>query len=512
MIPCRADRATAAPLARLLTWGLTLLLGISVLLTPAMPAEHAAAFAWGLPGRDGRAQAPARPSGPADAARSGSPQGALQEVAAPAAVQQLQQALAGRQPRLAILEPADGSLLPAGPWVLRLQVDDWPLVDAGPLGLGPHLLVQIDAGPAIPLVQSRLELPELSPGSHRITVMAARPWGEVVKHPGAYAQIRVHRVAPNPLSLPAPGTPQLLSTAPLDTSPAEPVLLDWLLLDAPLQHLRADDARWRLRVSVNGDSFLVDQATPLWLRGWRRGSNALLLELVDGRGEPLNPPFNSLVHEVRVEAGAARPAWRQTRLSEEELAQLLGAAQTVPTPDASAAPAVPAVPTPQTPQTGPPSPTAPAGPEAASPAAQTPAIAAESPPAASQEPAQPADPDPLPPQTLPPDSSAMPTSPESSDSPQQPRAEEPAATGQNQTSPAPSESGGPDLSPEPASPSLSSPALAAEGTDGAEGDPAPPAGAVEPRPAARDGVNPDGTLVRPDRGGPLAALRARLQR
>jgi len=41
------------------------------------------------------------------------------------------------------------------------------------------------------------------------------------------------------------------------------VLIDWLLLDAPLQNLRGDDARWRLRISVNGDSFLVDRQTPL---------------------------------------------------------------------------------------------------------------------------------------------------------------------------------------------------------------------------------------------------------
>jgi hypothetical protein len=109
------------------------------------------------------------------------------------------------------------------------------------------------------------------------------------------------------------------------------VLLDWLLLDAPLQHLRGDDAQWRLRISVNGDSFLVDRQTPLWLKGFKRGSNAVQLELLDGRGDPLNPPFNSLVREVVI-GGGNRPAWLKASLSPDELARLSGEAPPEPEP------------------------------------------------------------------------------------------------------------------------------------------------------------------------------------
>jgi hypothetical protein len=306
---------------RLLKVGLGLVLALLLLLGDWAP-PGTAAHAWTLPGRGGASAGASRARPTTVASRSaGTP---LQEVAAPIAVQQLAEALAQRQPRLTIVEPADGAFLPEGPWTLQLQVEDWPLVDAGPLGLGPHLLVQLDDGPVMPVVQTSVAMPPLSLGSHRLTVMAARPWGEVVKRPGAFQQIRLQRVAANPLSQPAPGSPQLLVTAPIAASTAEPVLLDWLLIDAPLQNLRADDARWRLRVSVNGDSFLVDQATPLWLKGWRRGSNALLLELVDGRGDPLNPPFNSLVREVLLLGEGNRPAWLNGRLSDPDLARLLG--------------------------------------------------------------------------------------------------------------------------------------------------------------------------------------------
>jgi hypothetical protein len=276
-----------------------------------------AALAFHLPGR----RTPAADAPPLAVGRS-----SQQEVAPPLAVQQLQEALDGRRPRLEILSPADGAHLPAGPWTLRLQVEDWPLVDAGPLGLGPHLVVQLDGDPPLPLTDTSTSMRPLEPGSHRLTVYAARPWGEAVKGPGAKRQIRLHRVAANPLSQPAPGSPQLIAVSPRGTAAGTPLLLDWLLLDAPLQNLRSGDASWRLRVSLNGDSFLIDQQTPLWLEGWRSGSNAIQLDLLDGLGEPLNPPFNSLVSEVILEPGAAAPRWQGGRLQPGELAILLGEA------------------------------------------------------------------------------------------------------------------------------------------------------------------------------------------
>ena len=262
------------------------------------------------------------------------PSSALREVAPPPGVQQLQSSLVDHQPMVEILSPRNGSTLAEADWTLQLAIRDWPLVDAGSLGLGPHLVVQIDGNPPIRLHdadQLALTLPPLAPGSHRITAYAARPWGEAVKSPGAQAQIVVHRVAANPLGVPAGGTPQMILASPDATVSAQPVLLDWLLLDAPLQHLRPNDDSWRLRVTVNGDSFLVDRNEPLWLQGWRPGSNALVLELVDGQGEPLNPPFNTLVQEVRLEPGP-RPIWQGSRLDGLTVAQLLGEAPP-PQPD-----------------------------------------------------------------------------------------------------------------------------------------------------------------------------------
>jgi hypothetical protein len=275
--------------------------------------------------------------------------GSLQEVAAPAAVQQIAARLS-TTPRVEITAPADDALLPDGPWNLELRVSDWPLSDGDELGQGPHVVVQLDQQPPLRLgrrsAEGPIPMPALQPGSHRLTVYAARPWGEAVKSPGAYSQIRLHRVGRNPAELPARGSAQLIATSPDGLQHQEPVLIDWLLLDAPLQHLRDDDTRWRLRISVNGDSFLVDRQTPIWLQGFRRGSNAVQLELLDGRGDPLNPPFNSLVREVVID-GSERPAWQRSNLTARELAMLSGAAPPAdhPEPAAATPPPMPAEPT-----------------------------------------------------------------------------------------------------------------------------------------------------------------------
>jgi hypothetical protein len=395
----------------------------------------------------------------------------LREVAPPGAVQQLREALAERQPRLRIVSPAPEALLPAGPWTLRLQVEDWPLVEGGALGLGPHLLVAIDDGEPLVLTSPETTLPELSPGSHRLTVMAARPWGEVVKSPGAMAQIRLHRTAVNFLALPEPGTAQLLAVSP-GAAAAEPLLLDWLLIDAPLQHLRDDDALWRLRVTVNGDSFLVDRQTPLWLRGWRPGGNALQLELLDGRGEPLNPPFNSLVREVRLDPSRPRPAWQGASLSDADLAILLGEAP-------------PAVETQELQELAPASIPAPTSAPPATPAPAGPQTAAESEP----EPEPELQPEPEPEPELQPEQAPAPEA----DLPPAPplvAPAEPPVTEPTVPSPVPD-----DLPP-----------MAAP-------EPDPVQASLSPTPTpARVEVNADGTLRRDPPTGPLTAWRERLAR
>ena len=371
-----------------------------------------------------KAPAPSTSFSAQSVAATSKPSGQLQELAPPGGVQQVSDRLHERAPQVEVLSPADDSTLPAGPWTLRLKVEDWPLLPASGNELGPHVVVQIDDQEPMRVSSgaelSALAMPELLPGSHRLTVYAARPWGEAVKSPGASQQIRLHRVARNGSQLPVQGSPQLIASGPNALQHSEPVLIDWLLIDAPLQHLRDDDAHWRLRVSVNGDSFLVDRQTPLWLKGFKRGSNAVQLELLDGRGDPLNPPFNSLVKEVVID-GRPRPLWQNPSLSSADLAILSGepmpapvpAEEPEPEPEPQATAPEPQAAAPVTPE---PTEAQPAEPEALAPAeeaGQVIAEQAEDPPEAAQQ-DEPVLPAPAPAPSL---STARQESPESSIAP-----------------------------------------------------------------------------------------------
>jgi hypothetical protein len=102
------------------------------------------------------------------------------------------------------------------------------------------------------------------------------------------------------------------------------LLLDWIIWNAPLQNLRDGDGRWRLRLSVDGDSFLVDQQDALWLKGSASSAGSLVqMELLNGVGEPITPEFNNqLIHQSGKKT--APPTWLKARLTEEELARLSG--------------------------------------------------------------------------------------------------------------------------------------------------------------------------------------------
>ena len=258
------------------------------------------------------------------------PSGRLREVEPPGAVQQLHQALAKHHPQLSLISPLDGSQLKGGPLNLELKIEDWPLANDRELGLGAHVAIQIDDQAPVRLSERNgnrvsLELPPLSPGSHRFTAYAAYPWGEAVKTPGASLHWSVDQLRPLMGTQPKRDAPWLAVVSPAELGGDTPLLVDWLVWNAPLQNLRAGDARWRLRITVNEDSFVVDQQDALWLQGIdnHKGINTVQMELLNGIGESLEPVFNNQLREVP-ERQSPKPIWLQSSLKDTELARLLG--------------------------------------------------------------------------------------------------------------------------------------------------------------------------------------------
>ena len=295
-----------------------LLVGVlALLLLLSAPLEVAALPSW-----LSRAPAQQQPI------PSQGPSGRLQELAPPGAVQQLKRQLAGRHPQLTLVSPVDDSVVQSDAVELVLDVQDWPVSRDPDLGIGPHVAVQVDDRPLIRLDQLtngklRLKLDDLTPGSHRFSAWAAYPWGEAVTAPGGAIQGRLHLWQRLNATQPASDAPWVVPVPPANGENQQPLMLDWLIWNAPLQNLRDGDGRWRIRISVDGDSFLTDHQEAIWLKGTGSNGTTLQLELLDGQGEPLQPVFNNRL--IRLEAGRRdRPVWLKARLSEDELERLSG--------------------------------------------------------------------------------------------------------------------------------------------------------------------------------------------
>ena len=334
------------PLAR--RRAVAILISLMIAVAGVCPAS-----ALSIPGISRGNQPASRGPGGNTAISATGPSGRLQEVAAPGGVQQLRHHLAGHHPRLSLKGPSDGAVLNGQDWALQLEIEDWPLASDSQLGIGPHVAVQIDNQPPLRFTEAtdgpgagstlKATLPALSPGSHRISAYAAYPWGEAVKGPGASLHWRLHQYQALRGTQPEQDAPWLAMVSPAELGADDPLLLDWLVWNAPLQNLRDGDGRWRLRITLNGDSFLVDRQEAIWIRQNKNGGTpeTVQMELLDGLGDPISPTFNNQLRTTPPRP-KNRPVWLQSRLNDSELARLLGEqepeAKTETLPVASPAP------------------------------------------------------------------------------------------------------------------------------------------------------------------------------
>lgn len=246
--------------------------------------------------------------------------GRLSEVSPPSLIQELRQDLEQYQPQVKILSPRSDEVLQDQEVSVRFQINDLPLFKNEEFGLGPHLHVILDNQPyqAVYSTDSPLILTDLTPGTHTLRVFASRPWHESFKNEGAYAQVTFHVFAKTGEHQPQSNSPLLTYSRPQGSYGAEPVMLDFYLTNAPL-HLVAqenpdDDIRdWRVKCTVNGESFLFDSWEPIYLKGLKPGKNWVQLELVDEKGVAIANTFNNTVRIIDYEPGGTDTLSKLTR-------------------------------------------------------------------------------------------------------------------------------------------------------------------------------------------------------
>ncbi|NEO97512.1 MAG: hypothetical protein F6K58_02125 [Symploca sp. SIO2E9] len=235
--------------------------------------------------------------------------GQLVEVAPPPTIQKLNRSLDIYQPQVKLISPSTDEIIRDTTVDVQFQVQDLPIFQDSELGLGSHLEVILDNRPYTRVYdwEQPLILKDLEPGTHTLRVFACRPWYESFKNEGAYAQTTFHVFTKSADNNPDSTLPLLTYNSPVGSYGSQPILLDFYLTNAPL-HLIAtespDDeiADWRIRVTVNGESFILDRWQSVYLKGFKSGKNWVQLEFIDDQGNPVNNVFNNTVRLINYEA------------------------------------------------------------------------------------------------------------------------------------------------------------------------------------------------------------------
>ena len=229
--------------------------------------------------------------------------GAIAEVSPPERIQQLKPYLDVYAPQVHIATPDPDTTLTSTTVQVEVQVRDFPIYKDQSVGFGPHLHLFLDDQPhqAIYDADEPIILENLAPGTHVLRLLAVRPWGESFKNEGAYDQVVFNVFAPSPQNNPDDSQPVLTYNQPQDSYGAEPILLDLHLSNAP-PHLvaQADETitDWRIRCTVNGESFVFDRWQPIYLKGFQSGKNWIKLELIDENGNLIDNALNTTVRVI----------------------------------------------------------------------------------------------------------------------------------------------------------------------------------------------------------------------
>ena len=270
--------------------------------------------------------------------------GPMAEVSPPETLDTLKQIIDAYTPQVRILSPRPGEVVERSTVSVRFQVRGLPLFKDDTWQLGPHLHVFLDDQPytAVYDASEPLVLEDLAPGTHTLRVFASRPWHESFKNEGAFDQRTFHIFSPTPQNAVNASAPLLTYSRPQGRYGAEPIMLDFYLTHAPL-HLSAqedpkDDLHdWRIRCTVNGQSFVFDQWQPIYLKGFQPGRNWVQLELIDETGRPIDNRFNNTVRVIDYQPGGTDTLSRLVRgeLDLKAVASIIDPTYSPPAPPAS---------------------------------------------------------------------------------------------------------------------------------------------------------------------------------
>ena len=164
-------------------------------------------------------------------------------------------------------------------------------------GKGQHIHYIVNNGPYAAHYMS--EVPDqLEAGNYVVLAFLSRSYHESVKSDGAYfiENITVGDAEPTEADLTAP---HLFYSRPKGTykgADTEKVMLDFYLLNETI----SPDGN-KVRATINGQEFSIDEWAPHYIEGLSVGENTIKLELVDASGNLIEGPFNSVERTIMIE-------------------------------------------------------------------------------------------------------------------------------------------------------------------------------------------------------------------
>jgi hypothetical protein len=273
----------------------------------------------------------------------------LLEVATPKIIQELRNSLDRYHPEVTILSPQADTVFGDTTVKVTFQVKDLPIFKNSQLDAGNHLNLVLDNEPirSVYDLKEPVVLENLAAGTHTLRVFAARPWEESFKNEGAFTSTTFHVLTKTGDNTPNNNLPLLTYNSPSGVYGAEPIMLDFYLNNAPL-HLVAkqspdDEIKdWRIRVTVNGENFVLDNWLPVYLKGFQKGKNWVQIEYIDENGQNVANTFNNTVRVITYD-----PKEKNTlaRLVKNELS--LEVAKGIIEPSYTAPDIMPVIPTPE---------------------------------------------------------------------------------------------------------------------------------------------------------------------
>ncbi len=141
---------------------------------------------------------------------------------------------------------------------------------------------------------------ELAEGNHVVLSFLSRSYHESLKHPDAYVlrQFTVGKGNAQKADLNAPHMFYSRPKGEYKGADTENIMLDFYLVNTELS---ANGNK--VRATVNGESFMLDNWQPYIINGMPMGENTIKLELVDNSGNVIPGPFNTVERIVTLVEG-----------------------------------------------------------------------------------------------------------------------------------------------------------------------------------------------------------------